>query len=43
MNKIELAVAEETNTVEMTEQQALELSLTELDMVGGGSNGVFLL
>lgn len=42
MNKIELAVAEETN-VDLTEQQALELSLSELDMVGGGSNGVFLL
>ena len=42
MNKIELAAAEETN-VELTEPQSLELSLFELDMVGGGSNGVFLL
>lgn len=42
MNKIEQAVAEEM-IVELTEEQALELSLSELDMVGGGSNGVFLL
>lgn len=39
MNKIEFAVAAET-VVETTEQpQTFELSLSELDMVGGGSIG----
>ena len=38
MNKIELAVAEET-VVDVTVQQEFELSLSELDMVGGGSAG----
>ena len=37
MSKIEFAVTEEI--VETTEQEDFELSLTELDMVGGGSAG----
>ena len=37
MFKIEFAVTEEI--VETTEQEDFELSLTELDMVGGGSAG----
>ncbi len=41
MNKIDFAVAEET-TVEMTEQQDSELSLFELDMVGGGNVGAII-
>lgn len=40
MDKIESAVAEET-VVETTEQQ-FELSLFELDMVGGGSSASIL-
>ena len=40
MTKIEF-VAEEI-TVETTESETLELSLSELDMVGGGSNGMIL-
>ncbi len=40
MDKIEFAVAEETLT-ETTEQQ-FELSLFELDMVGGGSSASIL-
>jgi hypothetical protein len=39
MNKIEFAVAEET-TIETTEHQDFELSLAELDMVGGGTAAV---
>ena len=35
MNKIELAVAEEAN-IETTETQEFELSLADLEMVGGG-------
>ena len=35
MNKFELATAEEI-VVETNEEEALELSLPELDMVGGG-------
>ena len=38
MNKIELAVAEEI-VVETIDEQAVELSLPELDMVGGGGMG----
>lgn len=39
MNKVEFAIAVEP-TVETTEQQqTFELSLSELDMVGGGSIG----
>jgi len=41
MNKIELATAEET-VVETFEEEALELSLPELEMVGGGGMGVAL-
>jgi hypothetical protein len=41
MNKIELAVAEEI-VVESIEQ-AVELTLPELDMVGGGGMGSILL
>jgi len=40
MTKIEF-VAEEI-AVETTESETLELSLSELDMVGGGSNGMIL-
>lgn len=40
MTNIELAAAEET-IVETTEQQ-FELSLLELDMVGGGSSASIL-
>jgi hypothetical protein len=40
MTKIELAAAEET-TVETTEEK-FELSLFELDMVGGGSSASIL-
>lgn len=39
MNKIELTFAEET-TVETTEYQDFELTLSELDMVGGGTAAV---
>jgi hypothetical protein len=39
MNKIELAVAEET-TVETHEEHEFELSLSELDFVGGGQSAV---
>jgi hypothetical protein len=38
MNQIELPVVEET--VRTTEQQEFELSLSELDMVGGGSSAI---
>ncbi len=41
MNSIELAAIEETNS-ETTEQLAFELSLFELDMVGGGSSGMVI-
>lgn len=41
MNKIELATAEEI-VVETFEEEALELSLPELEMVGGGGMGVAL-
>lgn len=41
MNKTEYAVAEET-TVETTGHQDFELSLSELDMVAGGSYGSIL-
>ena len=37
MDKIELVVAEETQ-VDATERQSFELSLHELDMVGGGGS-----
>jgi hypothetical protein len=40
MTKIEI-VAEET-TVETTEQELVELSLAELDMIGGGNVGSIL-
>lgn len=36
MYKLELAVTEEI-VVEATEQQSVELSLPELDLIGGGS------
>lgn len=36
MNKLELAVTEEI-VVDATEQQTHELSLPELDLIGGGS------
>lgn len=41
MNKFELATAEEI-VVETIEEKALELSLPELEMVGGGGMGVAL-
>ncbi len=41
MNKFELATAEEI-VVETIEEEALELSLPELEMVGGGGMGVAL-
>lgn len=41
MNNIELIVAEEAN-VETTEKENFELSLSELDMVGGGNFGTIL-
>lgn len=41
MNRIELAVAEEI--VVETIEQAVELTLPELDMVGGGGMGSILL
>lgn len=41
MNKFELASAEEI-VVETIEEEALELSLPELEMVGGGGMGVAL-
>jgi len=40
MTKIELAVSEEV--IVETEDQAFELSLSELDLVGGGSIGSIL-
>ncbi len=39
MNNIELAQIEET-AVEITELQTFDLSLAELDMVGGGTAAV---
>lgn len=42
MNKIELALAEQT-TVETTKDQEFELTLSELDMVGGGTAAVINL
>lgn len=39
MNKVELTFAEET-TVETAEYQDFELTLSELDMVGGGTAAV---
>ena len=41
MNKFEQAIVEET-VVEGLEEEALELSLPELEMVGGGGMGVAL-
>ena len=41
MNKIELVVAAEV-AVETTEKEDFELSLSELDMVGGGNFGTIL-
>lgn len=41
MNRIELAVSEEI--VVETVEQAVELTLPELDMVGGGGMGSVLL
>ena len=41
MNKFEMATAEEI-VVETIDEQAVELSLPELDMVGGGSMCVAL-
>lgn len=41
MNRLELATVEEI--VETIEEQAVELSLPELDMVGGGGMGSVLL
>lgn len=41
MTKVE-AIAEEV-CVETSEQEAFELSLTELDMVGGGAVGNLLI
>ncbi len=41
MNKIESEVSEE-NVVEVSEQQTFELSISELDMVGGGNWGTIL-
>ncbi|MGH6623067.1 MAG: hypothetical protein ACREBN_03795 [Burkholderiaceae bacterium] len=40
MTKIEFVVAEDV--VETTEQETVELSLAELDMIGGGSAGSIL-
>lgn len=42
MTKIELALAEET-TIETSELQDFELTLSELDMVGGGTAAVINL
>ena len=42
MNKFELATAEEI-VVKTIEEQAVELTLPELDMVGGGGMGSVLL
>ena len=42
MNRLETAIAEET-VVETVNEQAVELSLPELDMVGGGQMGSILL
>jgi hypothetical protein len=42
MTKIELVAAEEGTIVETTEEQ-FELSLFELDMVGGGSSASLLM
>ncbi|HSO74792.1 MAG TPA: hypothetical protein VLU47_08140 [Blastocatellia bacterium] len=39
MTKIELAVADDSK-VETEEKQEFELTLPELDMVGGGSSAV---
>lgn len=41
MSKIELAVTEQA-TVETTEHEEFELSLSELDLVGGGTIGSIL-
>ena len=41
MNKFEMATAEEI-VVETIDEQAVELSLPELDMVGGGAMCVAL-
>jgi hypothetical protein len=41
MNKFELATAEEI-VVETIDEQSVELSLPELDMVGGGNMGLAL-
>jgi hypothetical protein len=38
MNKFELTIAEEI-VVETVDEQAVELSLPELEMVGGGGMG----
>jgi hypothetical protein len=42
MNKIELAAAEEI-VVDVTEEVTTELSLSELDMIGGGSWSCLLM
>lgn len=42
MNRIELTVTEEI-IVETIEERAVELTLPELDMVGGGGMGSILL
>lgn len=42
MNKIELATAEDF-VVDAIEEVTTELSLPELDMVGGGAMGVLLM
>lgn len=42
MNEIELTLAEET-IAETTEYQDFELTLSELDMVGGGTAAVINL
>ena len=42
MNHFQLSVAEET-AVEITEDQTFELSLPELEMVGGGGMGSLLI
>ena len=42
MNNFQLSLAEET-VVETTEDQTIELSLPELEMVGGGGMGSLLM
>lgn len=42
MNNIELAIVDEAGAETTEEQHTFELSLFELDMVGGGSSGMVI-